>query len=55
VDVPGLDNVYLVFYASLLEPFTQRGSIAYLDILITDTLRSYSNDVYKVEELLNRR
>jgi hypothetical protein len=27
VDVPGLNNVYPVFHASLLEPFKQRGTI----------------------------
>jgi hypothetical protein len=55
VDVPGLNNVHPVFYASLLEPFTRRGSINHLNTLITDTLRSYGDDVYEVEELLDRR
>jgi hypothetical protein len=53
--VPRLDNVYLVFYTLLLEPFTKRSVILYLDIPITNTLRSYSNNIYKVNELLNRR
>jgi hypothetical protein len=55
VDIPGLDNVYLVFYALLLEPFVQQGSIPHPDTLITDTLRSYGDDVYEVEELRDRR
>jgi hypothetical protein len=55
VDVPGLLNVYLVFHALLLKPFNIRGLILYLNTLITDTLRSYSNNVYEVEELIDRR
>jgi hypothetical protein len=55
VEVSGLLNVYLVFYVLLLELFTTKGLILYLDTLITDTLRSYRDDVYKVEELLERR
>jgi hypothetical protein len=48
-------NVYLVFYALLLELFTTKGLIPHLDTPITDTLRSYGDDVYEVEELLERR
>jgi hypothetical protein len=55
VDVPGLDNVHPVFHASLLEPFVQQGSIPHPDTPITDTLRSYGDDVYEVEELRDRR
>jgi hypothetical protein len=55
VDVPGLDNVHPVFHASLLEPFAQQGSIPHPDTPITDTLRSYGDDVYEVEELRDRR
>jgi hypothetical protein len=55
VDVPRLNNVHLVFHASLLEPFTPGGSIPHLDIPITDTLRSYGDDVYEVDEILDRR
>jgi hypothetical protein len=55
VDVLGLDNVHPVFHALLLEPFVQQGSIPYLDTLITDTLRSYGDNIYEVEELRDRR
>lgn len=55
VEVPGLNNVHPVFHASLLEPFTQRGTIAHPDTPITDTLRSYGDDVYEVDEILDRR
>jgi hypothetical protein len=55
VDVPGLDNVHPVFHASLLEPFTKRGVIPHPNTPITDTLRSYGDDVYEVDELLDRR
>jgi hypothetical protein len=55
VEVPGLLNVHPVFYASLLELFTTKGLILYPDTPITDTLRSYGDDVYEVEELLERR
>jgi hypothetical protein len=55
VDVPGLNNVHPVFHASLLEPFTPRGSIPHPDTPITDTLRSYGDDVYEVDEILDRR
>jgi hypothetical protein len=55
VDVPGLNNVHPVFYASLLEPFMPRGSIPHSDTPITNTLRSYGDDVYKVDEILDRR
>jgi hypothetical protein len=55
VDVPGLNNVHPVFHASLLEPFTTRGSIAHPSTPITDTLRSYGDDVYEVDEIIDRR
>jgi hypothetical protein len=55
VEVPGLSNVHLVFHASLLELFTTKGLIPHPDTPITDTLRSYGDDVYEVEELLERR
>jgi hypothetical protein len=55
VEVSGLSNVHPVFHASLLEPFTKKGSIPHPDMPITDTLRSYKDDVYEVEELLERR
>jgi hypothetical protein len=55
VDVPGLNNVHPVFHASLLEPFIQRGPIPHPEIPITDTLRSYGDDVYEVEEIVDRR
>jgi hypothetical protein len=55
VDIPGLNNVHPVFHASLLEPFTPRGSIPHPDTPITNTLRSYGDDVYKVDEILDRR
>jgi hypothetical protein len=55
VEVPGLNSVYPVFYALLLEPFTQKGSIPHPSTPITDTLRNYGDDVYKVEEIVERR
>jgi hypothetical protein len=55
VEVPRLNSVYLVFYALLLEPFTQKGSILHPLTPIIDTLRNYSDNVYKVEEIVERR
>jgi hypothetical protein len=55
VEVPGLNSVHPVFHASLLEPFTQKGSIPHPSTPITDTLRNYGDDVYEVEEIVERR
>jgi hypothetical protein len=55
VEVPGLNSVHSVFYALLLEPFTQKGLILHLLTPITDTLRNYGDDVYEVEEIVERR
>jgi hypothetical protein len=55
VEVPRLNSVYLVFYALLLELFTQKGLILYLLTPITDILRNYGDNVYEVEEIVERR
>jgi hypothetical protein len=55
VEVPGLNNVHPVFHASLLEPYAIRGTIQHPNTPITDTLRSYGDDVYEVDEILDRR
>jgi hypothetical protein len=55
VEVPGLRNVHPVFHASLLEPYKPRGSIPHPEEPIMDTLRSYGDDVYEVEEIRDRR
>jgi hypothetical protein len=55
VEVPRLNSVHPVFHASLLEPFTQKGSIPHPSTPITDTLRNYSDNVYKVKEIVERR
>jgi hypothetical protein len=55
VNLSKLRNIYLVFYASLLEPYSLTRIILHLDVLIVDTLREYSDDVYKVEAIINRR
>jgi hypothetical protein len=45
VDLPGLKSVYLVFYTLLLELFDPKGLILHLETKITDTLRTFSNNV----------
>jgi hypothetical protein len=55
VEVPRLNSVHPVFYALLLEPFTQKRLILYLLTPITDTLRNYGDNVYEVEEIVERR
>ena len=49
VDLLGLNSVYLVFYALLLELYNQRGLILHLDVSIVDTLQEFSNNVYNVD------
>jgi hypothetical protein len=44
-----------VFHASLLELYSPTGTILHPDVPIVDTLREYSDDVYKVEAIINRR
>ena len=55
VNLSKLSNIYLVFYTSLLEPYSLNRTILHLDTLIIDTLREYSDDVYKVEKIINCR
>jgi hypothetical protein len=55
VDLPGLKNVYLVFHALLLEPYNLSRLIPHLEAPTHDTLREFSDDVYEVEEILNRK
>jgi hypothetical protein len=50
-----LSNIYLVFYAFLLEPYSLNRTILHLEIPIIDTLRENSDNVYKVEKVINRR
>jgi hypothetical protein len=55
VDVPGLNNVHPVWHASLLEPYHLSGRISHPDAPIMDTLREHGDDVYEVDEVLDRR
>jgi hypothetical protein len=55
VDLPGLGQVHPVFHVSLLEPYVQRGSIPSQSAQPVDTLRTLGDDVYYVEEVLDRR
>lgn len=55
VELPGLNSVHPVFHASLLEPYTKKGTIPHDKEPIVDTLREYGDDVYDVEEVLDRR
>jgi hypothetical protein len=55
VEVPGLNNVHPVFHASLLEQYSQKGTVPQPDMPITDTLREHGDDVYEVEHIVDRR
>lgn len=55
VDLPGLGSVHPVFHASLLEPYRPEGTIPHPSALKQDTLREYGDDVYEVEQILDRR
>jgi len=55
VDLPGLKGIHPVFHVSLLEPFTQKGSIKSQSEPPVDTLRTFGDDVYYVEKVIDRR
>jgi hypothetical protein len=55
VDLPGLGQTHPVFHASLLEPYSPSGTIAHPEVQSVDTLRSYGEDVYQVDKVLERR
>jgi hypothetical protein len=55
VEIPGLTSVHPVFHASLLEPYTKKGSVEHPDQPIMDTLREYGDDVYEVDHIVERR
>jgi transposase InsO family protein len=55
VDLPGLKNVHPVFHASLLEPYNPSGLIPHPEAPTHDTLREFGDDVYEVEEILDRK
>lgn len=55
VDAPELKGIHPVFHVSLLEPFTPRGAIKSQSKLPVDTLRTFGDDVYYVEKILDRR
>ena len=44
-----------MFYALLLEPFNLKGTILYLKAPKQNTLREFSNNVYKVEYIIKRQ
>jgi hypothetical protein len=55
VDLPGLGKIHPVFHASLLEPYSPSGSIPHPEAPTVDTLQSFSDDVYEVDRVLERR
>jgi len=55
VDLPGVKGIYPVFHVSLLEPYTTKGTLPHKEEPIVDTLREYSDDMYEVEKVLERR
>jgi len=55
VDLPGLTGVHPVFHASLLEPYSKKGSIPHPVADQRDTLREFGDDVYEVEKITDRR
>lgn len=55
VDLPGLKSVHPVFHASLLEPFQPKGLIPHPDTPIMDTLRTFGDDVWEVERVIERK
>ena len=55
VDLPGLRQVHPVFHVSLLEPYEKKGRLPHLEEPIVDTLREFGDDVYEVDEILDRR
>lgn len=55
VNIPGLHNVHPVFHASLLEPYSDNTLIPHPNLPIVDVLRSFGDDVYEVEKIIQRR
>ena len=55
VNVPGLQNVHPVFHASLLEPYKDTTPIPHPNLPIVDVLRSFGDDVYEVDKVVERR
>jgi hypothetical protein len=55
VDLPGLKNVHPVFHVSLLEPYNPSRLIPHPEAPTHDTLREFGDDVYEVEEILDRK
>ena len=54
VDLPGTPNIHPVFHVSLLEPFVPKGSLQHPPGLPADTLQQVGDDIYEVEELIDR-
>ena len=55
VSLPELGRVHQVFHVSLLEPYKQRSTIPSQSEQIEDTLRTFGDDVYYVDKILDRR
>ena len=55
INLLGLGNVYLVFHASLLKPWSRDSAILHPIVELTKSLHSFSNNVYKVEKILERK
>jgi len=55
VDMPGLGAVHPVFHVSLLEPYRRDGALSHPNEPIVDTLRSFGDDVYEIDKVLDRR
>jgi len=55
VDLPSLKGIHPVFHVSLLEPYTQKGTIESQSSSPVDTLHEFGDDVYYVEKILDRR
>jgi len=55
VDLPGLRGIHPVFHVSLLEPYKQKGVIMSQSDPPVDTLRTFGDDVYYIEKVLERR
>ena len=50
-----IKRIYLVFYIFLLKPYIIRSILPYNKELIINILYKYSNNIYKVEKVLNKR
>jgi hypothetical protein len=55
IDLPELGGVHPVFHISLLEPYEPKGAILSMDGPIQDTLRQLGDDVYDIDDILDRR